>query len=237
MVGWKFCSQNFRGSSWPKKVPKGNREYNLFCKILASPCCASDAAWRPLRCKNFRAQVFREPCLEAEGSEDNPATTKCPRRTANTSYFAKFRVPRVACETLRGAHGRPKIPCPKISRTKLDGKDSEERPRIQPMLQKFYSPALSFKRCVAPIPARKFRYRKLTRTALWKKGSVAATQRYSCGHRKVLPQFETPLFAIDMLHGKDPLKEVMTTPSFAKLPPLVFLWVTKQKIVDVIREG
>ena len=120
--------------------------HNFWFPVL---CCKRCVA--PMLRRNFCFQNFRGRPFEEEGSEDNLATTKVPRRTANPANFAKFLAPRVVLPTLRGAHAFQKFPFPKFSRAKLDEEGSKDTPRIPGIYHNFWFPAFCFEPCVAPM--------------------------------------------------------------------------------------
>ena len=74
------------------------------------------------------------------------------RQTANATNLPQFLAPRVAIETLRGAHSWLKCLYPKFSRPKWAGEGSDNKPRMQRTYHNFRPPAPRSQSCVAPMP-------------------------------------------------------------------------------------
>ena len=81
MLRKNFRSPNFRGPSWPKKVPETNRESREFPITFGSPRRASNAAWRPCFVKISGSKIFADhlskkkvpkTTLQQQSSQDNP---------------------------------------------------------------------------------------------------------------------------------------------------------------------
>ena len=169
MLRKNFRSPNFRGPSWPKKVPETNRESREFPITFGSPRRASNAAWRPCFVKISGSKIFADhlskkvpkTTLQQQSSQDNPRIPEfpilsgSPRRASNAAWrpcFAKSSVRQIFADQV----GRRRFP---------------RQPANPGNLPQFLAPRVVLQTLRGAHAPQKFPWPKFSRTKLDEEGS------------------------------------------------------------------